>query len=224
MEKASVRNQKRSTMSNIQKTIRVLEFLLIFIGTPVVFYFDLLPIRKVVALLIVMLLCVLILWADPSYNIKKLFYRPQSKKQRNRLLVNILIVAGSIIALVLLIHPATLLDMPRQDTQIWIIVMFLYPLLSALPQEVVYREFFYQRYEEIFPTKWALLLMSAASFSFLHIVYDNQWAILISFVGGVMFARTYQQTRSLWWVSVEHAIYGALIFTLGMRQYFYEGF
>ena len=211
-------------MSNTQKTIRAIEYLLIFIGMPVVFYFDLVPIRKVVALLIVTLLCVLVLWADSSYDLKKLFYRPTSQKETTRLLVNILIVGGSITGLVLLIHPSTFLDMPTETPQIWLIVMALYPLLSALPQELVYREFFYQRYEEIFPTKWALLLMSAASFSFLHVVYDNQWAILISFVGGVMFARTYQRTRSLWWVSVEHAIYGALIFTLGMRQYFYEGF
>ena len=224
MKNSSVRNQLRRTMSTAEKTLRALEFLLIFIGTPVVFYFDLLPIRKVVALLVVTLLCVLILWADSSYDLRKLFYKPTSKKENTRLAVNSLIVGGSITALVLLIHSNTFLDMPREDTQIWVIVMFLYPLLSALPQELVYREYFYQRYEEIFPTKWALLLMSAASFSFLHIVYDNQWAILISFVGGVMFARTYQRTRSLWWVSVEHAIYGALIFTLGMRQYFYEGF
>lgn len=211
-------------MSPFQKCMRAIEFLLLFIGMPVVFYFELLPIRKVVALLIVTVICLLILWADSSYNLKKLFYRPKSKKQRNRLLVNVLIVAGSITALVLLIHPSTLLDMPRENTQIWLIIMVLYPLLSALPQELIYREFFFQRYEEIFPTRWALLLMSAASFSFLHVIYDNQWALLITFVGGVMFARTYQRTRSLWWVSLEHAIYGALIFTLGMRQYFYEGF
>ncbi|MDZ7716529.1 MAG: CPBP family intramembrane glutamic endopeptidase [Balneolaceae bacterium] len=211
-------------MSRLQKIFRGIEFLLIFIGMPVVFYFNLLPIQKVVALLIVTLVCVLILWADSSYNMKKLFYRPTSVEQRKRLLVNSLVVAGSIAGLVLLIHPSTFLDLPRENTQIWLIIMTLYPLLSALPQELIYREFFFYRYEQLFPAKWALLLMSAASFSFLHIVYDNQWALLISFVGGVMFARTYQRTRSLYWVSVEHAIYGALIFTLGMRQYFYEGF
>lgn len=211
-------------MSNLQKTLRAIEFVLIFIGTPVVFYFNLVPIRKVVALLLVSLLCVLVLWTDSSYNIRKLLYRPTSRQQTKRLLVNSLVVAGSIAGMVLLIHPSTFLDLPRENTQVWLIIMTLYPLLSALPQELIYREFFFYRYEEIFPTKWALLLMSAASFSFLHIVYDNQWALLISFVGGVMFARTYQRTRSLYWVSIEHAIYGALIFTLGMRQYFYEGF
>ena len=36
-----------------------------------------------------------------------------------------------------------------------------------------------------------------------------------------MFATTYQRYRSLALVCLEHAIYGCLIFTLGLGWYFY---
>ena len=61
------------------------------------------------------------------------------------------------------------------------------------------------------------------SFAFLHIVYDNVWAIALTLAGGVMFARTYHQKRSLYWVSIEHALYGAE-FTVGLANFFYEPF
>jgi len=211
-------------MNRSPKILRVLEFLLLFIGLPVVFYFDLIPVPKVVALLIVMVVCITVLWGDSSYDLRKLFYRPQSARQRNLIIVRSLFVAGALGLLVLGFMPDLFLVIPREKPQVWLIIMALYPVLSALPQELIYREFFFQRYEKLFATEWTLLLMSAASFSFLHIIYDNSLALILTFMGGLLFAKTYRQTRSLYWVSVEHAIYGCLVFTVGLGQYFYEGF
>ena len=41
-------------------------------------------------------------------------------------------------------------------------------------------------------------------------------------LGGWLFARRYQRTRSLLTVSVEHALYGVLIFTIGLGDLFYH--
>ena len=48
-------------------------------------------------------------------------------------------------------------------------------------------------------------------------------AVALTLVGGWKFAATYRHTRSLWAVSIEHAIYGGILFTVGLGQFFYTG-
>ena len=55
----------------------------------------------------------------------------------------------------------------------------------------------------------------------MHIVFMNPVAVLLSLVGGFLFSATYSKTKSLLWVSVEHSLYGMLIFTLGLGKFFY---
>lgn len=203
---------------------RLLDFLLIFIALPLVFYFELLQVPKIAALLGVTLIAVMLLWRDESYELKHLFYKYSQADFLKSLLWKSGLVALSLIGLVFIVEPQSLFAFPKEQTLVWVLVLLLYPFLSALPQELLYREFFFNRYEKLFKKEWILVLMSALSFCFLHIVYDNIWAIILSMIGGFIFARTYQKTRSLFLVSLEHAIYGILVFTIGMGNYFYEGF
>lgn len=207
-----------------RSVFKTIEFLLIFIGMPLVFYFDLLPVQKIVALLLVTLGCIIILWFDKSYNFRRLTYRPDIPGMWKKLLTKAALVAIAVFSLTIFVQPETLFALPRERPMVWIIILFLYPILSALPQEVVYREFFFQRYEDLIQPEWVLVAASACSFAFLHIIYDNEWAILLTLAGGFMFARTYKETRSLYWVSVEHALYGFVVFSIGLANFFYEPF
>lgn len=203
---------------------RLLEFLLIFLAVPLLFYFELLPLPKIAALLGVTFIAVLLLWRDESYEFKHLFSKPLQPDFLKSLVWKSGLVALFLSILVLIIEQQHLFVFPKEQPLTWAIVLILYPFLSALPQELLYREFFFNRYESLFKREWILMLLSALSFSFLHIVYDNLWAVILSLIAGFIFARTYQKTRSLFWVSLEHAIYGILVFTIGMGRYFYEGF
>ena len=69
-----------------------------------------------------------------------------------------------------------------------------------------------------------MILASAAAFSLLHVIYGNAPAVIFSFIGGYLFSRTYADTQSLFVTSLEHAIYGNMVFTVGLGHYFYEGF
>lgn len=209
---------------NITRFLRFTECFILFLILPVVVYLNLLPIPKIAALLLVMFYCVAVLVVDDSYVMRRLSYRPRKLGLWKRIMINIGLVAVGLFILVIFLQPDRLFHLPRTRPVVWGIILVLYPLLSALPQELIYREFFFHRYKEIFGAGWMMVAASAGLFSFLHIIYDNNWAIIISLVGGFMFARTYRQTRSLYWVSIEHAIYGCLIFTIGMGNYFYEGF
>jgi len=45
----------------------------------------------------------------------------------------------------------------------------------------------------------------------------------MSFIGGLLFAWRYSRTGSFWAIAFEPAIYGDLIFTVGLGGYFYTG-
>lgn len=123
-----------------------------------------------------------------------------------------------------LLDPIHLLEFPRKQPIIWVMVVFLYPFLSALPQEFIYRKFYFSRYSPIFKSKQVLFWSSVCNFTFLHLIYDNIPAVILSALGGVFFTYTWKQTRSLYWTSLQHALFGILIFTSGLGRFFYEPF
>jgi membrane protease YdiL (CAAX protease family) len=99
--------------------------------------------------------------------------------------------------------------------------MLLYPVLSVYPQSIIYRAFLIHRYQPLFCSPQAIVLASATAFSFMHIIFHNPLAIWLTFVGGLLFACRYQKTGSLFVSSLEHALYGCLLFTIGLGRYFY---
>jgi membrane protease YdiL (CAAX protease family) len=68
-----------------------------------------------------------------------------------------------------------------------------------------------------------MILASAAAFAFLHIVFRNSLAMALTVAGGLLFAARYSETGSLATSSVEHALYGCWLFTVGLGQYFNQG-
>jgi hypothetical protein len=47
--------------------------------------------------------------------------------------------------------------------------------------------------------------------------------MLLTFAGGVLFAKRYSDTRSLVISMIEHALYGNYLFTIGFGKYLYQG-
>src|SRR5262249_50360457 len=102
----------------------------------------------------------------------------------------------------------------------WLTVLLLYPVCSVLPQEVLYRRFLFARWRALGGSDAWALGASAAAFAGLHAIYGNVCAVTLTLVGGWFFADTYRRTGSLGLVCLEHALYGALIFTMGLGSYF----
>lgn len=125
-----------------------------------------------------------------------------------------------LIALVFHFAPERLFDLPRQDTALWLLILASYPLCSALPQEVVYRYLFRYRYRRLFRGAW--VWPSAVAFAWLHVAFANVLAPLLCLVGGWFFARTYHLSRSLRLAVAEHALYGSLVFSVGLGDFFFH--
>lgn len=119
-----------------------------------------------------------------------------------------------------LINPDGLFVMPSQWPKAWLLLLLLYPLFSALPQELIFRTFFFHRYKRIVPRKKHRVWLSSTSFGFAHIIYGNWVAVVLSTIAGYCFSKTYAVSRSTLLVALEHSLWGAWIFTLGLGHYF----
>jgi membrane protease YdiL (CAAX protease family) len=201
----------------------ILEGITLFIGLPLIEYVEINPLPKLLLLALVAMYCGYLLWQDPTFG-RGLFQRSDDDQISKTILLRLLVIVPALLGLAWLLHPEDLFAFPIERPWIWMLVMVLYPFFSALPQEFIYRTFFFHRYKDFFRFKNSDVLLSALAFSFLHLVYGNWVAIGLSFGGGLLFGITYKRTQSLFWVAVEHVIYGWLIFTLGLGTYFFEGF
>ena len=101
--------------------------------------------------------------------------------------------------------------------------MFFYPTVGALLQELIFRGYFFYRYERLFADSWVFLLVNATSFAMFHLFYLNPIAPTFSFLGGLLFAHRYRQTRSLFAVAFEHGLWGGFLFTIGLGHFFFSG-
>ncbi len=139
-----------------------------------------------------------------------------------RVLKRFVLCATLLFAVTYALNPELLFNFMRGNPKFWLIVMLAYPLLSVVPQEIIFRRYLFARYEKLLSPA-AILLLSGLGFGFAHIAFNNWVAPILCAVGGLMFARTYQRTHSLALVSLEHALYGDFLFTLGLGRYFYHG-
>lgn len=102
------------------------------------------------------------------------------------------------------------------------VIWIFYPLLSALPQELIFRPLFFHRYGGLLPAGASAIGVNAAIFSFAHLMYWSWVVALMTFVGGWIFARAYLRYGfpAAW---VLHAVAGNVLFAVGMGAYFYTG-
>ena len=104
------------------------------------------------------------------------------------------------------------------EPKLWVVILFLYATFSVYPQELIYRTMFFQRYQSLFKSRSLFIFVNAIVFSMAHIFYKNPLVSLMTFLGGILFALTYERTKSTLLVSIEHTIYGCWLFTVGMGE------
>jgi len=167
--------------------------------------------------------CLVVLWRDPTFQRDQLWRREQLWTWLRGPLALALAVCTLLALGLYLVEPARLFELPRDSPWRWLLLLVLYPTLSVVPQELVFRTFFFHRYGRMFGGPWTATAASALAFSWAHVVLLNALAVVLTLLGGWLFARTYLRTRSLLATAVEHAAYGCLLFTLGLGHWFVTG-
>lgn len=139
-----------------------------------------------------------------------------------RILLRFLLLGGALTIATRLLFPYLFLTLPRERPVLWVAIMVLYPLLSVWPQEVIFRRFLFHRYAGVFGGA-GIVVASALAFGFAHVIFLNAVAVTLTAAGGAMFAANYARNRDLGLCCLEHALYGCLVFTIGLGQFFYTG-
>ena len=145
------------------------------------------------------------------------------RQEMPSILLRFAVAAVLLTALLWLHRPDYLFSLPRTQPGFWALVMLAYPVLSVCPQALAFRALYEYRYASLFGNGKVSWVVGAAVFSFAHLPFWNVWALGFTFVGGLMFLRTYRRTKSLPLSSLEHALYGDLLFTLGWGIYLVHG-
>src|SRR5262249_51907786 len=151
----------------------IVEFLLLFWILPLVFTVAPLPRWPLAVLWLVTLYCYLVLRRQPQFDSDKLWSIGVIRAHSRSILAVFIPVACPLSVAVYGLIPQAFLSLPKRTPFIWGVVMVLYPLLSVIPQTIIYRAFIFSRYDWLFPSARILILASAASFSWLHIVMRN---------------------------------------------------
>lgn len=130
-----------------------------------------------------------------------------------------------IFSFVFLFEPGSLFNLPRDYFWTWAVFIVLYPVLSVLPQELIFRVYVFEVHKDFLSPPIAAIIVSSIAFAWVHIIFAGWLAVAASFVAGIALAWNYQQNRyapgAIWPLILEHSLYGQLVFTLGLYQYFF---
>ena len=128
------------------------------------------------------------------------------------------------LAVVATLRPDALLEPGRSRPLLLLAIWILYPPLSALPQEIVFRPLFFRRYAPILPAgPRTAIALNACVFSLAHLPYGSWVTAALTFAGGLVFAHAYRVRRSFPEAVALHAAAGCVLFAMGLGEWFHAG-
>ena len=198
-------------------TYKIAELFLLFVILPIGLTLNVPIIIKVATVLIGLSYCI---WVSFKFKIikKKSFFKINFKNNWKRLLLTFTVVVLSSSLFMYFIQPENLFIVIKKRPMLWLTVLFIYFFLSALPQELLYRSFFFERYSDVFNKPYYLIWANILVFPLAHLFFENMFVLVVTFVGGILFTVTYYRTKSVLFTSLEHALYGNWLFTIGMGE------
>lgn len=196
--------------------LKKLEFFFIFLIIPSTIFFLDSSIIIFLSLYLVSILSLVILYFDKTFLFTSL------KKKIDWTFVIIFSVIFFFLGFfyVLLVDENLLFIFPKTNFKLWLIVIFIYPFLSVIPQELVYRVFFFQRYFPNINRFYFPVFLNLVVFAYGHLVFSNMHAIIITAIVSPIFTYAYLKKSFLTCV-ILHSLGGQIIFTLGLGKYFF---
>ena len=197
-------------------TLRKLEFFFIFLALPSIIFFLNSTIFVFAALYLVFILALVVLYFDKTF----LFFSLKKKIDWKFVAIFTVIFLCLSFIYILMIDKNLLFIFPKTNFKLWLLVVFIYPFLSVIPQELIYRVLFFQRYFPNINNFYFSMLINLIVFSYGHLVFNNVHAIIITAIVSPIFAFAYLKKSFLTCV-ILHSLGGQIIFTLGLGRYFY---
>lgn len=197
------------------------EFLGLFVGAPLTLALFLDPDWMFAALFGFTLVGLALIWRTGEFRWAELV-SGWGRVRWGRTLVFAVLVAAAGWLIMVITHPGFVPNVSPQRLRFLVVLWLLYPILSALPQELIFRALFFHRYAALFPTARAARLANAGVFALAHLMYWSPIVAVMTFVGGWIFADAYVK-RGFPAAWVLHGIAGNVLFTVGMGAFFWSG-
>lgn len=223
----SIREEPKARLAVGARVWLLIEMATLYIGVPLLISWLIQTYRVPLVWVLqpVLLAIVLFLLWDRTFLMRRELSQGFPWREAWLILAKFLVLGGAIALVTATVFPERFLGFPKYRTELWLLVMALYPLLSVIAQELVYRTFFFHRYGALLEAVPVVLviLLNGVLFGVGHVMFGNWIAIGGTAVVGVLLAYRYARTRSFWAVWFEHSLYGCLVFTVGLGQFFFTG-
>ena len=206
--------------STIKKKLKI-EFLVIYFLIPLMvifinFFFSEQKIFVFLPLFLVFFLSLYLLKKTPSFSFD--FLKKETEWKFVFLVSLIFVVSGLVYTIIL--DSNLLFNLPKNYFFIWLAVILFYPILSVIPQEIIFRVLFFERYSCLFKNQFLYLVLNSIIFAYIHLVFQNFHAFFITLITSPIFAYAYLN-KSFKTCFITHTVGGQLVFTYGLGEYFY---
>lgn len=195
----------------------ILELCILFILLPILLALNIHLTFKLIPILLGLIYCLTITIKHKLFTLKSLCAL-NIKAHIKRILVLFLITLLFSTIIMYFFNYENLFIVVKENWIMWFTITLFYSIFSVYPQEFLYRYFFFKRYQSIFKKPILLIIVNAFLFSLAHTTFNNLLVSILTLIGGFLFAFTYHKSKSLLLTSIEHALYGSWLFTLGMGE------
>lgn len=199
------------------------ELVVLFVAAPVIMAAGLPGSFMWPALATIAVVGIVLLSITPGFRWRDLVSRQALRIDWVVVAVYVVVAVAVCYALTVWLVPERLFGFPQGKTKMWLVVMVAYPLVSAIPQELVFRVLFFERYGHLFPNIGVAIAVNAGLFGLAHLFYWNWPAVVLTTAAGAVFAWAYASRQSFGMACLLHALGGQIVFTVGMGVYFFHG-
>jgi uncharacterized protein len=216
--------EARSSVAEMKRSvILLLELAAVFGAVPLLIYLKVLPNWPIPFLLVVTIFAYAMLRWDGKFDLPGSLRLSRVNEPIWPLLLRDVCLMALLGLVIWWYRPELLFSLIKRSPVIWAAIMILYPLISVIPQEVLFRGYFFHRYGPLFGARLGMIAASALAFGWVHIIFGNWISVALTTVGGVLFGATYRKSGSLLLACLEHALFGNFIFTIGIGRFFVPG-
>ena len=207
-------------VDTIKKKLKI-EFIIIYFLIPLIVIFINLFVSEqkifiFLPLFLVFFLSLYLLKKTPSFSFD--FLKKKTEWKFFFFVSLIFIVCGFVYTIIL--DRNLLFNLPKNYFFIWVAVILIYPILSVIPQEIIFRVLFFERYSCLFKNQFLYLILNSLIFAYIHLVFQNFHAFFITLITSPIFAHAYLN-KSFKTCFLIHTVGGQLVFTYGLGEYFY---
>lgn len=196
-----------------------IEFVLVFLIVPLLVRFFYLPLG-LNPLILLWVAAIVLFWICRE-EIREGFQRP-GRKEFQLIAVMVVITFVASVSFVYFFDSIPVFNLIKERPLLFGMICVLYPIFSALPQELIFRFFFCKRYEDLFSTTVPFVLVNAFCFGYIHIIYMNWIAIGGCLIAGLFMAAFFHRFRNLSSAWVLHSLLGIVVFASGAGIHFYH--